>query len=110
MTYPPFAIEAAHEFRDEDIAYVRSERKFWSTVDQNSSEDKLFRKEAQRWVKVCTMVLEWMTGTKGGKPDGIRCPVPTFPLELHSKIEYLLSEAFNTRRPYSEFLTSLENK
>lgn len=100
-----FTIEKAMDFHDEDIEFVRAERKYWANRDQDPTLDKAERKEAQRWVKVCTLVLECMTGMKGGKweSEPLRC-WPDFPLELQEKIKYLFMQATGDRKPYAKLL------
>lgn len=70
---------------------------------------KAERKEAQRWAKVCTIVLESMTGMKGGKPDGVPLTKQVhFPLELEDRIQYLYMVATTTRRPYYAVILDAE--
>lgn len=85
--HDPFTIYRAMTFRDADIEYVREARKVFAQQDQDPELDKKTRKEAQRWVKVCTIVLECMTGMRGGKWEGEPLKGwPQFPLELHEQI------------------------
>lgn len=98
-------IELAITVTDQDIAYIRAERKWWAARDQDVTLDKKERKEAQRWVKVCTLVLESIYGTKGGKEGGEPLTrAIQFPLELQDKIEYLYMQATSDHRPYAEMI------
>jgi hypothetical protein len=82
-----FAIYRAMTFRDTDIEYVRERRKEYAQQDQDPDLDKKTRKEAQRMVKVCTIVLECMTGMRGGKWEGQPLTGwPDFPAELQDQI------------------------
>lgn len=100
-----FTIYKAMTFRDDDIDYVRSERKFWAQRDQDPELDKKTRKEAQRWVKVCTIVLECMTGMRGGKWEGDTLTGwPQIPAELSDNVQYLFEQAVTNRRTYQEVL------
>ena len=102
-------IELAITVTDQDIAYVRAERKWWAARDQDTSLDKKERKEAQRWVKVCTLVLESMYGTKGGKEGGeLLTRAVQFPLELQDKIQYLYMQATSDHTPYQQVLERAE--
>lgn len=106
-----YFIEEAVDWHEADIEYVRAERKFWAAIDQDPTAGKAERKEAQRWVKVCTIVLEFMTGYVGGKMETdkkgrepIPCGVPDFPLELRNNIGYLMMQAAGDHKPYADFL------
>lgn len=104
-----FALYKAIDFRDADIDYVRSERKFWAQRDQDSTLDKKERKEAQRWVKVCSIVLECMTGMVGGKWEGQSLDRwPAFPDELQEKIFYLFTQATGDRKAYKDLLDAAD--
>ena len=105
-----YFIEEAVSWRDEDIEYVRLERKFWALRDQNLDLDKADRKEAQKWIKACGIVLEFMTGYTGGKMvtdkkgrEPVPCGVPDFPVELRDRIRYLLVQAASDHQIYAEF-------
>lgn len=100
-----FTVEAAMVFSDDDIEYVRIERKYWANRDQDLTLGKAERKEAQRWVKVCSLVLESMTGMKGGKWEADPLTGwPAFPLELQGKIKYVFTQATGDRIPYAELM------
>lgn len=102
-------IELAITITNQDIAYVRTERKWWAARDQDTSLDKKERKEAQRWVKVCTLVLESMYGTKGGKEGGETLTrAVQFPLELQDKIQYIYMQATSDHTPYQQVLERAE--
>ena len=104
-------IELAITICDHDIEYVRQERKWWAARDNNASLDKKERKEAQRWVKVCTLVLESMYGTKGGKEGGQPLTrAVQFPIELEDKIQYLYMQATSDHKPYAEVMAAAEER
>lgn len=81
-----FFIYTASDWSYEDIDYVREIRRQYANEEQNA-EDKAERKYCQRMVKAATLVLEHMTGYKGGKWDAEPLRgTPHFPLELHPEI------------------------
>lgn len=106
-----FFFEHSQDYSYEDIDYVRAERKYWANRDQDPMLDKAERKEAQRWVKSCTLVLEHMTGMKGGKWEGE--PLrhgPLYPLELQWMVKYLFFQAGYDHKPYAELIEEVSKE
>lgn len=91
--------------REDDIEYIRNERKFWSHRIQRPDLTKVDRKEAQRYVKNCTIFLEHFTGTKGGKPEGMLLnKAVLLPIELKQDIEYLVMHTTSDHKPYKDLM------
>lgn len=93
-----FLVETAIDWTHEDIEHVRTQRKFWANVEQRFS-DKDTRKLCQKYVKATTIVLEFMTGRKGGKWDAEPLTrITAFPDELHQYISAVFSFTMGPER------------
>lgn len=93
-----FTTFQAMDFLESDIDFVRDLRKLYAQQDQNPSLDKQMRKEAQRGVKCCTIILECMTGMRGGKWEGEPLTQwPQIPLELEDKIFSIFIRAIDIK-------------
>ena len=85
--------EMAVDWTYEDIDFVRDQRKFWANVEQRFT-DKDTRKLCQKYVKATTIVLEFMTGCRGGKWDAEPLTrITAFPEELHQFISAVFTFA-----------------
>jgi hypothetical protein len=96
-----FPVERAMDWSYEDIDYARELRKRFANEEQ-AATDKSERKYCQRMVKATTLVLEHMTGYKGGKWDGepLRRS-PEIPLELEENVRtvfFYIDEEWSRRR------------
>lgn len=86
-----FIIDLAVFYTDDDIDFVKEQRKFWARREQEVS-DKTQRKECQKYVKATTIVIDYLLGTKKIQ----------FPLELESYIKAIFT--FATNKPSTPFL------
>ena len=100
--------EMAVDWTLEDIDHVRDQRKFWANVEQRFT-DKDTRKLCQKYVKATTIVLEFMTGRKGGKWDAEPLTTNTvFPEELYPFIRAVFCFAMAPERiSFADIYTDL---
>lgn len=103
-----FFIEKAMSWSQDDIEHVRGQRRYWAIAEQNTTV-KDTRKLCQKYVKATTMVLEHMTGCKGGKWEA-ECLTQSvvFPDELRPYVSAIF--AFTSsypRRVFSEIYGEL---
>lgn len=95
-------IERAIDWRDEDVEHVREQRKFFANYEQTPDLDKQTRKLCQRYVKATTLVLEHMTGMKGGKWEGETLDKQVhIPLELEDTVRGIFAMTDN-RQNYGD--------
>jgi hypothetical protein len=100
--------EMAVDWTLEDIDFVREQRKFWANVEQRFT-DKDTRKLCQKYVKATTIVLEFMTGRKGGKWDADPLTRnPAFPEELYQFIRAVFCFTMGAERiPFADIYKDL---
>jgi hypothetical protein len=73
-----YTVDFAVTYTDDDIEWVRAQRKYWARREQEETE-KVGRKTCQKYVKATTIVIDYMTSS-----ERLKLPLP---IELENLIK-----------------------